>query len=220
MELIYRRIYGAKITVLYVDVTGGSNDLPAFAIRNDHMDRVKQSFVDDTHWLKSSNSNAVASKPPLRPISKTRSTMSASLAKFQRLSDEAAKANVSDVFSPSWTPPKFDRNAPDYGRPKHGSLTEKRGIAAGNHISREIIQLCELISEFGDTHPDGTVTITFGTLFEVYTHVARRHKIVEFAGEMLYQRQDENVIIKMLLPIDKIRLMYTQSNDPALCLKH
>ncbi|KHJ48695.1 hypothetical protein D918_00997 [Trichuris suis] len=134
MELIYRRIYGAKITVLYVDVTAGSNDLPAFAIRNDHMDRVKQSFVDDTHWLKSSNSNAVASKPPLRPISKTRSTMSASLAKFQRLSDEAAKANVSDVFSPSWTPPKFDRNAPDYGRPKHGSLTEKRGIAAGEYL--------------------------------------------------------------------------------------
>ncbi|CDW55546.1 Costars domain containing protein [Trichuris trichiura] len=152
--------------------------------------------------------------------------MSVALAKFQQMSDEAAKANVNDVFSPSWTPPKFDRNDPDYGRPKHGSLTEKRGIAAGNHISREIIQLCELISEFGDPQPDGTVTITFGKLFDVYTYVsdkvgkARRHKIVDFAGEMLYQRQDENVIIRMLLPMEKIRSMYTQSNDPALCLKH
>uniref|UniRef100_A0A5S6QB16 Costars domain-containing protein n=1 Tax=Trichuris muris TaxID=70415 RepID=A0A5S6QB16_TRIMR len=248
MELIYRRIYGARITVLHVDVAGGGNrDLPTISIR-DCMEHMKQQLGNDLHWNESSTSTTSVSKPPLRHISKARSTMSASLAKFQQMSDEAAKANVNDVFSPNWTPPKFDRSAPDYGRPKHGSLTEKRGIAAGNHISREIIQLCELINEFGDPQPDGTVIITFGKLFDIYTYVsdkecpqrvqsnvrltsttfqvvgmllrARRHKIVDFAGEMLYQRQDENVKITMLLPIDKVRLLYTQSNDPALCLQH
>lgn len=55
-----------------------------------------------------------------------------SLAKFKKLDEDAqATYYTDDVYSPFWTPPKFDKNAPDYGRPKKGSLTEKRGIEAG-----------------------------------------------------------------------------------------
>lgn len=54
------------------------------------------------------------------------------MSKFQKL-DEAAETTyyTDDVFSPFWQRPKYDKNSPDYGRPKKGSLTEKRGIEAG-----------------------------------------------------------------------------------------
>ncbi len=53
------------------------------------------------------------------------------MAKFRDMAQRADEDSKEDVFSPDWTPPKFDKDAADYGRPKVGSLTEKRGIAAG-----------------------------------------------------------------------------------------
>jgi hypothetical protein len=54
-----------------------------------------------------------------------------SLAKFKKLDADQKLTQTDDVYNKNWTPPKFDKNAPDYGRPKAGSLTERRGIAAG-----------------------------------------------------------------------------------------
>lgn len=52
---------------------------------------------------------------------------------------------------------------------------------------------------------DGSYVIKFGKLFNAYTRIsdkvvgmlvrARRHGFVKFEGEMLYQRQDEDVLI-------------------------
>ena len=53
------------------------------------------------------------------------------MAKFANLDKKSKESEIDDVFSPNWKPPKFDKNDPNYGRPKKGSLTEKRGIAAG-----------------------------------------------------------------------------------------
>ncbi|VDP44246.1 unnamed protein product [Soboliphyme baturini] len=61
--------------------------------------------------------------------------MERGLSKFQRISEQAKKEAAEDVFSPTWKPPKLDRNNPEYGRPKHGTLTERRGIAAGKRVS-------------------------------------------------------------------------------------
>ncbi len=47
---------------------------------------------------------------------------------------------------------------------------------------------------------------------------ARRHKLVSFSGEMLYQRRDDDKVITLLKPLREIELMYSQSDDPALCL--
>jgi hypothetical protein len=48
---------------------------------------------------------------------------------------------------------------------------------------------------------------------------ARKHKLVEFEGEMLYQRRDERKPIVLLKPLDDIQAMYSESDDPGVCLK-
>ncbi|VDP31724.1 unnamed protein product [Soboliphyme baturini] len=47
---------------------------------------------------------------------------------------------------------------------------------------------------------------------------ARKHKIIIFPGEMLYQRRDDLVPIVMLLPLEKIRMFYEGTDDPASCV--
>lgn len=77
----------------------------------------------------------------------------ASMAKFQKMDEEIQSTYYNDdVFSKTWVRPKFDKTAPDYGRPKKGSLTEKRGIEAGklniqsnNFIYISYLQQCSRI---------------------------------------------------------------------------
>ena len=95
-----------------------------------------------------------------------------------------------------------------YGNPVEGSKTEKRGYRAKDFITNNIVDCCDLIKSLGQEHADGTYTITFGEIFKAYERIndkvvgllvrARKHGFVEFPGEMLYQRQDEEVIIRMV----------------------
>ena len=95
-----------------------------------------------------------------------------------------------------------------YGNPVAGSKTEKRGYRAKDFITNNIVDCCDVIKNLGQQQEDGTYTITFGELFKAYERIndkvvgllvrARKHGFVEFPGEMLYQRQDEDVIIKMV----------------------
>jgi len=101
----------------------------------------------------------------------------------------------------------ISKDDPRYGRPPEGSKTEARGIKAGNHITHEIHELCGIIREYGLVQPDGSVLIEFGELFQMYTVIsnkvvglllrARKHGLVEFPGEMLFQRRDDHVLIKL-----------------------
>lgn len=112
------------------------------------------------------------------------------------------------------TPPKHDQQ---YGRPVTGSKTEARGKHAGIHISQEVFDLCKIIYRMGNHKPDGTVTITFGKLFNIYTSIsnklvgmlmrARKQHLVQFEGEMLWQRRDDDKIITLL------RMPETMSTD-------
>uniref|UniRef100_A0A914XEM1 Costars domain-containing protein n=1 Tax=Plectus sambesii TaxID=2011161 RepID=A0A914XEM1_9BILA len=150
------------------------------------------------------------------------------LNKFRQMDAMQQASSNEDVYSANWRPPKFDKNAPDYGRPKAGSLTERRGIKAGHHIGKQIIRVCEVITECGTEQPDGTVLITFGKLFSVYQYIsdkivglllrARKHKLVSFEGEMLFQRRDEDKLIVLLKPLEEVRALYEESDDPAYCL--
>ena len=100
------------------------------------------------------------------------------------------------------------RHSKEYGRPVAESKTEARGKYAGAHISQEVKALCNVILQMGDEQPDGTVTVTFGRLFERYTRIsnkvvgmllrARKQNLVDFEGEMLFQRRDDNVVITLL----------------------
>ncbi|VDN57975.1 unnamed protein product [Dracunculus medinensis] len=147
--------------------------------------------------------------------------------------NEVAKANQEKLdknpFSETYSVQHFNKNANDYGRPTAGSKTEARGIKAGVHVSREVLFLCEIINEYAEgEHPNRC--IKFGPLFYIYSHYsdklvgmlirARKYKLVDFEGEMLYQRQDDDKIIRMLMPIQEIRKVVSSSGDPVNCITH
>lgn len=101
-----------------------------------------------------------------------------------------------------------------YGRPLQGSLTERRGQEAHTHISKEIKKLCEAIRTIGELkEKDGgeggsnrkVIAVEFGKLFRHYVSIsnklvgillrARKQRLVEFDGEMLWQGKDDHVVI-------------------------
>uniref|UniRef100_A0A8C7F7Q4 Si:dkey-29b11.3 n=1 Tax=Oncorhynchus kisutch TaxID=8019 RepID=A0A8C7F7Q4_ONCKI len=109
---------------------------------------------------------------------------------------------------------RFQRDQDGYGRPLEGSLTEQRGQNAHIHISREVEELCQVIRDIGESCGDGggekrpVVTVEFGKLFEHYVNIsnkvvgillrARKQGLVSFEREMLWQGQDDRVLITLL----------------------
>ncbi|KAM6125973.1 LOW QUALITY PROTEIN: actin-binding Rho-activating protein [Pterocles gutturalis] len=95
-----------------------------------------------------------------------------------------------------------------YGRPKEGTKTAERAKRAQAHIHREIRDLCFIIESMAEPRPDGKIQVTFGELFERYVRIsdkvvgilmrARKHGLVDFEGEMLWQGRDDDVIITLL----------------------
>lgn len=116
---------------------------------------------------------------------------------------------------------------PEYGTPVAGTKTAQRGHQAHNRISNEIIQLCTVIDDNGETTLDQgsnpVKEITFGQLFDIYTHIsnkvvgillrARKYGLVDFEGEMLYQRRDDDVIIRLIATPDKARAMAKEGEE-------
>ncbi|XP_044281063.1 actin-binding Rho-activating protein-like [Varanus komodoensis] len=100
------------------------------------------------------------------------------------------------------------REDPTYGRPPEGSKTEQRGKDAHSHIGREVEELCLVIRSVGKRGQDGYVRITFKQLFDRYVTIsnkvvgvllrARKHGLVDFEGEMLWQGKDDGVVITLL----------------------
>ncbi|XP_069815961.1 actin-binding Rho-activating protein [Dendropsophus ebraccatus] len=95
-----------------------------------------------------------------------------------------------------------------YGRPKEGTKTAERAMRAEAHIHREMRDLCFIISTMAKPGKDGKVRVTFGELFDRYVRIsdkvvgillrARKHGMVDFPGEMLWQGRDDHVIITLL----------------------
>jgi len=112
-----------------------------------------------------------------------------------------------------------------YGRPVAGSKTDLRGKAAAVSIGREVQELCRIIQEYGEDQGDGTYDITFKEIFDIYQVIsnkvvgvllrARKHGLVHFEGEMLFQRRDDGVIIRLLVDPSSIE----QVADSASCIK-
>ncbi|XP_017852164.1 fruit protein pKIWI501 isoform X2 [Drosophila busckii] len=115
------------------------------------------------------------------------------------------------------TSPKPTFSKDQYGKPLAGSLTEMRGQKANMHVMKEMLELCQIIDSEGYQVKDEPTmrVIPFGELFNIYNYIsdkvvgillrARKHKLLEFEGEMLYQRRDDNVPIFLLRPIADIR---------------
>ena len=71
-------------------------------------------------------------------------------------------------------------------------------------MHKEIEELCSIIKTYGRETRDGWL-ITFGHIFQIYVAIsdkvvglllrARKHGLLDFEGEMLFQRRDEDVAI-------------------------
>ncbi|KAM6899976.1 LOW QUALITY PROTEIN: actin binding Rho activating protein b [Xenentodon cancila] len=104
---------------------------------------------------------------------------------------------------------RLQKGQDGYGRPKEGSKTAERAKRAERHIHREIDDMCYVIRTMADPGPDGKTRVTFGQLFDRYVRIsdkvvgilmrARKHGKVAFEGEMLWQGQDDGVIITLLV---------------------
>uniref|UniRef100_A0A672I049 Actin-binding Rho-activating protein n=1 Tax=Salarias fasciatus TaxID=181472 RepID=A0A672I049_SALFA len=104
---------------------------------------------------------------------------------------------------------RLQKGQEGYGRPKEGTKTAERAKRAEQHIHREIDDMCYVIRTMADRDPDGRTRVTFGQLFDRYVRIsdkvvgilmrARKHGKVAFEGEMLWQGQDDGVIITLLV---------------------
>lgn len=146
------------------------------------------------------------------------------VALFNQKATKHEEAQLSNPFSESWEGSavahhravgRLVKGDAEYGRPVSGSKADVRGKKAGILINSEISHLCDMIWEFGEKGTDGTAWITFGELFQIYSRIsnklvglllrARKHGILDFKGEMLFQRQDDHVVIGLVKSITEIR---------------
>ncbi|KAH7722620.1 hypothetical protein AAVH_09871 [Aphelenchoides avenae] len=150
------------------------------------------------------------------------------IAKFNKLDADSQASWQKNPFNKNWVPPKYDKEADRYARPEEGSKTESRARKAGEHFIREIIFLCEIIASHAEGTPPNAV-INFGPLFQIYCRYsdalvgmlirARKYGLVEFEGEMLYQRQDDHKPIRLLKTLDEVRQTMQYSGDPVNLVK-
>lgn len=139
---------------------------------------------------------------------------------WQKWSNERQEYQKHNPFSHDTKPTTMvpQRGQDGYGRPLEGSMTEQRGKDAHTHVSREVRELCDVIRDIGEPRSrDGEgvgdggsrrVSVEFGQLFEHYVTIsnkvvgillrARKQGLVHFKGEMLWQGQDDRVVITLL----------------------
>ncbi|XP_067856304.1 actin-binding Rho-activating protein [Heptranchias perlo] len=94
-----------------------------------------------------------------------------------------------------------------YGRPKEGTKSAERGERAQQHIRKEMDEMCFIIEGMGVKGRDGKTSVTFGKLFDRYVTVsdkvvgilmrARKHRLVDFQGEMLWKGEHDDVLITL-----------------------
>jgi len=99
-----------------------------------------------------------------------------------------------------------------YGRPVEGSKTERRASQAAQLLFDEIKLLCDIITKHGTKGEDDKHFMKFKELFELYKVIsnkvvgllirARKHGLVSFEGEMLYQGRDDSTVITLLRQIE------------------
>ena len=105
---------------------------------------------------------------------------------------------------------------------EHGITRKRRKLKKRKQKATESLTECcqeENSSTNDDEEEEYTQTskIEFGRLFAIYTYIsnklvgillrARKYGLVNFEGETLFQRQDDDVIITLLYPASKVKKM-------------
>ncbi|XP_032877106.1 actin-binding Rho-activating protein-like [Amblyraja radiata] len=130
--------------------------------------------------------------------------------KWQKWAGDHREYQRSNPFSGSHVASSLEqcKAGEEYGRPKNGSKTEQRGRDAHRLVGREIEELLDIIKRNGESGPDGNICVTFGRLFDAYVTIsnkvvglllrARKHGLIRFDGEMLWQGRDDHVLITLV----------------------
>ncbi|CAF2641482.1 unnamed protein product [Rotaria sp. Silwood2] len=104
---------------------------------------------------------------------------------------------------------KFQEIVNQIGAPPSADKADlaHRGQEIKEQVLEEMKQLCHVIQTNGQQQ-DGTITIKFGDLFEIYANIsdklvgvllkARKQGYLTFKGEMLLQHRDEDVPIQLV----------------------
>ncbi|CAH1105440.1 unnamed protein product [Psylliodes chrysocephalus] len=163
------------------------------------------------------------------------SPLASKVALFNKVADAHVQGQEVNPFSsgkPTSSLPRPSFSKEEYGKPPKGSLSEFRAFKATIHVSREMLELCEVINQFGERlftteekPDDPRLVISFGELFTIYTGIsdkvvgillrARKYKLVDFEGECLFQRQDDHVPIILMKPIREIRSFLKERIESA-----
>jgi hypothetical protein len=85
---------------------------------------------------------------------------------------------------------------------------DERAVAAAKWVDKEIRKLIAQIQRLGAVGPDGKLQIKYGPLFDETTNIfealsgtlktAKKYKVVDYEGELLYQGASDNVVITLL----------------------
>ncbi|XP_006830699.1 PREDICTED: actin-binding Rho-activating protein [Chrysochloris asiatica] len=133
--------------------------------------------------------------------------------KWQQWADEHTQSQKLNPFSEEFDyelamSTRLHKGDEGYGRPKEGTQTAERAKRAQEHIYREIMDMCFIIRTMARHRRDGKIQVTFGDLFDRYVRIsdkvvgilmrARKHGLVDFEGEMLWQGRDDHVVITLL----------------------
>jgi hypothetical protein len=105
-------------------------------------------------------------------------------------------------------------------------MTEFRGMKANIQVFQEMIDLCAIIHQEGKPVEDEAELreISFGELFQIYVHIndkvvglllrARKHELLTFEGECLFQKFHDHVPIYLLRPYTQIKeIMNEKQNE-------
>ncbi|KAB1258157.1 Actin-binding Rho-activating protein [Camelus dromedarius] len=134
--------------------------------------------------------------------------------RWQQWADEHIQSQKLNPFSEEFDyelamSTRLHKGDEGYGRPKEGTKTAERAKRAEEHIYREIMDMCFIIRTMALPRQDGKIQVTFGDLFDRYVRIsdkvvgilmrARKHGLVDFEGEMLWQGRDDHVVITLLV---------------------
>lgn len=206
-----RRLCGGKAGGLAKSL--GSREEWKMGSRSSSLDTEDSGLGEDAALSDNSDqSEAEPKKPISRPKIRV-TTMNDLKSKWQKFATEHVEGQKLNPFSEDFDYEhamacRLQKGDSGYGRPKEGSKTAQRADRAQKHIYREMEEMCFIIRDMGERDRQGRVYVTFGRLFNRYVKISdkvvgillrcRKHRMVEFEGEMLWKGQDDHVIITLL----------------------
>ncbi|XP_030585985.1 actin-binding Rho-activating protein [Archocentrus centrarchus] len=171
----------------------------------------EESGLSDSNESKTEQSKPQPKKQASRPKIKI-ATMGDIRGRWQQWSDQHIVGQKLNPFSEEFDyeyamAQRLRKGDSGYGQPKEGSKTAERGDRAQKHIHREMEEMVWIIRDMGFKDKEGRTVITFGRLFDRYVKISdkvvgillrcRKHKMLDFEGEMLWKGQDDDVIITL-----------------------